>query len=176
MQSCRQDYMALRNEDRDWISAQIRDTPSELVDTLTPHGARRVAHWLREWGLVAAAEATPLTLLGLLITVCIFAASGLTKNAEFRTHTEDRLNAIEKDVSSIKGSLNDILPLFRETTIKRLREVENLTPKQLSEQLPELKLLARTAKAENIPVKPETVETLAKRSLRLEGRTRGIPP
>jgi hypothetical protein len=154
--------MKLREEDRTWlkkeIAAQIKPALDDLVDSLKPHGAKRIANWLREWGLVATAITTPLTLLGLLVAVSIFAASGLTKNAEFRTHTEDRLGAIEKDVAAIKSKLDELTPLIHEATIKGMEQAENLNAKQLIAKLPDLKRLAKTAKSENVQIKPETVE------------------
>ena len=97
--------MKLREEDKQWLTDLVQDSLKEKIDLFSPHGWRRVTFWLQEWGLSAAAVATPLTLLGLLITVGIFAASGMTKNAEFRTHTEDRLTQIEGELTRINDSL-----------------------------------------------------------------------
>ena len=108
--------MKLRDADKTWlkdeISSQIKEAIAALTDALHPHGARRIALWLREWGLVATAVVVPLTLLGLLITVSIFAASGITKSAEFRTHTDDRLGDIEKDIRTIKDAIEKFTPLL----------------------------------------------------------------
>ncbi len=103
MQDCFQieEEMALRNEDKDWIQSEIQ----AAIAVLEPHGWRKVTHFLKEWGLVATVFAVPLTLLGLLITVVIFAANGITKNAEFRTHTEDRLTGIEGNLARINATL-----------------------------------------------------------------------
>jgi len=79
------------------------------------------------------------------------------------------LTAIEKDIGSIKDSLKTLAPLLRETTIRRINEAENLTPKELSAQLSDLKSLAKTAQAENVPIKPETVEKVGKKLIEVGG-------
>ncbi len=154
--------MKLRDDDKDWlqgeISAQITEAISALKDLLRPHGARRVGIWLRDWGLVAAAVATPLTLLGLLITVSIFAASGLTKNAEFRTRTDDRLAVIEKDVGTIRDTVEKLAPLLKEVAARRIKEAGSQTPQQLSSELPDLKSLAVAARSADLKVQPQAVE------------------
>lgn len=94
--------MALRIEDKEWINGRIDDA----IRSLLPRGWRRIAHWLREWGLAGTVVMAFLALLGSLIAVSIFAANGITKNAEFRTHTEDRLTRIEEDVKSIHIALD----------------------------------------------------------------------
>ncbi len=159
--------MKLRDDDKNWLIEEIANEVaraiSEEIDKFNPQGVRKVISWLRDWGLAAAAIATPLTLLGLLIAVSIFAASGLIKNAAFQTHTEDRLTSIDTDIGSIKKTLTELAPFLREATIKRMTEASNLTPRQLREQLPDLKSLATTAKAENIAIKPEIVEAVGKK-------------
>jgi hypothetical protein len=126
--------MKLRDDDKKWISdeiaAQLRKGIAEAVAEFRPRGYRRVTHFLREWGLAGTLVTVPLGLLAICVTLGIFATSGIKDNTQFRTRTEDRLNAIEKDVTSIKQTLSDFV---REATITRINQAGALTPKQLSE-------------------------------------------
>src|SRR5271157_317296 len=98
--------MPLREEHKTFIRAEIEQQLSQIIDSLRPHGWGKVTHFLREWGLAATAVVVPLTLLGILITVVIFATNGITRNAEFRTHTEDRLTSIEGSLVKINSTLD----------------------------------------------------------------------
>ena len=75
------------------------------------------------------------------------------------------LRGLAIDVAEIKGQLKELSPLLQQVRLKRLHETENLSPKQLSEQLPELKRLATTARTEKLSVKPETIEAVGKKLL-----------
>jgi hypothetical protein len=101
-----EEYMQLRKEHEQLIRAEIERQMSEVVDSFRPHGWTKLTHFLREWGLVATAVVVPFTLLGILITVVIFATNGITKEAQFRTHTEDRLTNIEGTLLKINATLD----------------------------------------------------------------------
>lgn len=96
--------MALRNDDRAWVNAEI----NTALASLKPSGWKKLSYWLREWGVVGITVSVILALLGLLVTVSIYAAEGIVKNAEFRTHTEDRLTDIEARLDKITGTLSTI--------------------------------------------------------------------
>jgi hypothetical protein len=91
--------MKLRDDDKDWlkkeVSVQVSAALEEVVNSLRPHGWKKVTHWLREWGLAGTAMTVPVALLALCVTLAIFAASDIKENTQFRTYTEDRLKAIE---------------------------------------------------------------------------------
>ena len=75
------------------------------------------------------------------------------------------LRGMATDIAEVKGQLKELSPLLQQMTLKRLHEAENLSPKQLIAQLSDLKSLARTARAEKVAVKPETVEKIGKKLL-----------
>jgi hypothetical protein len=83
---------------------------SEVIDIFRPHGWRRVAFFLREWGLAGAAIAVPLTLLGLVIAVGAIAftqfhASSVNETT-FEAKTTDTLNGINNHLKKIDNALS----------------------------------------------------------------------
>ncbi|MGF7179667.1 hypothetical protein [Tunturiibacter psychrotolerans] len=97
--------MKLRKEDQEWLAAEIcrvvKFENATLVQSLNPRGGRRVIRWLKEWGAISALWAVPLALFAMVITLGIFAANGISKNAAFQSATETRLSAIEKTLEGI---------------------------------------------------------------------------
>jgi hypothetical protein len=97
--------MKLRKEDQEWLAAEIcrmvKIENAALVEFLNPRGGRRVIRWLKEWGAISALWAVPLALFAMVITLGIFAANGISKNAAFQSATETRLTAIEKTLEGI---------------------------------------------------------------------------
>lgn len=69
-----------------------------------------------------------------------------------------QIGDIAGDVKEIKGKLEVLDPLIRQLTIKGIGEAASLTSKELVARLPELKQLAKTAKSENVALKPEAVQ------------------
>jgi hypothetical protein len=141
-----EDIMKLRDDDKDWIAGEISRQISESLDQFKPKGWLKVTRWLREWGVVATAISVPLVLLGLLITVAIFASSGMTKNAAFQTRTEDRLTLIE-------GSLKNIDANFKTIALKRFSD----GPVN-SQSIAEAKGIIDQAISRRIPIDKQVVE------------------
>jgi len=98
--------MPLRKEHEKLIRAEVERQISQLVDSFRPHGWRKLTYWIREWGGVGAVIGVFLALIVICITIGIYAVSGLTTNAEFRTHTEDRLTGIEAAILKINSTLD----------------------------------------------------------------------
>ena len=149
--------MKLRDEDKKWLaeqtSSQVIDAIAAVVDEFKPHGWRRVAYWAREWGLTAAAIATPLTLLGMLIAVGIFAASGITKNATFQTRTEDRLVIIEGDIHSIREGL------AKQDVVNHI----SLPPPEFKATLPDLTSTVAKAQEQKLKIPLKVVNDLSQK-------------
>lgn len=141
-----QDDMKLRDEDKRWssgeVKTQIESALVKVIDSFKPHGVRRVTFWLREWGLAGIAIVVPLTLLGLLITVSIFAAYGIKDNAKFQTHTEDRLDTIESELRTLEAS---------QAPAKVLKELASLDTKHLAQNLPALRKVSEQPISEVSP-------------------------
>jgi|SRR5271157_2508491 len=93
--------MALRNEDKVWIRAEIQSS----VALLKPHGWRKAVTLLRELGPIATIIGVFVALIAIVVTLGLFATNSITKNAEFRTHTEDRLTSIEATLNKISSTL-----------------------------------------------------------------------
>jgi hypothetical protein len=97
--------MATNKEVKTWVSDEVRRVVDEAIDSFKPHGWRKVTHVLREWGLVAAAIAVPIALLGIAAAAWYFAFSEIGKNSEFRGTTEQRLKEIDKSLTVIQRLL-----------------------------------------------------------------------
>jgi hypothetical protein len=147
--------MKLREDDKQFLIGEIkiavRQAVAEEIDKFNPHGISRVGKWLRDWGLAAAAIATPLTLLGMLIAVSIFAANGISKNVAFQVTTESRLKNIEEQLKIFNSNL----------TKQSLINHAALPLQDFKTALPELATSIANAKNENISVPPNTMDALA---------------
>lgn len=142
-----QSEMKLRPEDKQWLAKEIADQVKSgvatAVDSFRPHGFRRATSWAREWGPSALFVSVPLVLLGMLITVSIFAAKELQDNTKFQTRTEDRLDHIESVMLTLQAS---------DSPGKVLKDLSALPPKQFAQSLPALhKVTEQTAKVATTP-------------------------
>ncbi len=150
-----QEDMKLTADDKRWLSGEIKkqlaDGLKEFGDSLKPHGWRKLTFWLREWGLAGTAIATPLALLGLLITVSIFAGVGIKENSRFQGSTEQRLNNIESQLRTLNASQNPG---------KVLKEIASLGPKQFAQNLPALRKVSEQPLADVSPA-PDTLKRVA---------------
>ena len=156
------DDMKLRDDDKTWLSKEISDQIGQAIAkeiaNLRPHGARRVALWLRDWGLVATVVTIPFVLLGLLITVSIFAASLMTKNVTFQTHTEDRLAAIEAAIGGMRGDLAK----------QSLVNHASMPLSYFKATLPDLSSAIAIAKQQKAKITPVVIDDLQKKLLASE--------
>ncbi|MGO8792682.1 MAG: hypothetical protein ACLQVL_35570 [Terriglobia bacterium] len=128
--------MALRSEDKLWIKGEIQEA-------LRPHGWRKAAHWLREWGLVAVVITAILALVAVVVTLAIYASNHLEQNARFQKGTED----FQKSMEDFKGESSKRLEKIEEAinTIQAsqsLRQLSELKPKELAGALPSLRKVA----------------------------------
>ena len=114
--------MKLREEDKVWLTTEIESQISKAImaagEVFRPEGWRKATNFLREWGLVTVTIATPLTLLAIVVTLAIFAGTGIKESALFRGQTGTRLDAIEKRLDKIDNAL---------TASKLTRDIESST-------------------------------------------------
>lgn len=97
-----EELVAIRNEDWPAIHKAIADA----VAPLKPRGWRKAVFIIRELGPIIGTVAVVVALLAIVVTLGIFTSNGITKNAEFRTHTEDRLTTIEGTLAKINATLD----------------------------------------------------------------------
>ena len=94
-----------RPADKTWLLEEIRKAiESARPKQTTPPGSIRSLNRMRDWSILAAA-------IGVIIafTVATVAFLRVDREAQSQTKTEDRLEAMEKHLSRIDGSLDLIL-------------------------------------------------------------------
>lgn len=106
--------MALRKEDREWISEEIRRSAEELatkIETLRPHGWKRALYLLREWGVLGSFITAFVALGALAMNQWSAANNRLAEERVFRENTDGRLDRIESDMSTLKTMIAASQPL-----------------------------------------------------------------
>ncbi|MFZ0912877.1 MAG: hypothetical protein WBQ76_17135 [Candidatus Korobacteraceae bacterium] len=113
--------MALRNEDREWISEEI----SSAIDSLKPRGWRKAVKLLRELGPIATVIGVVVA-LGAITLGALYQSWGHVKEeTEFRTHTNDALKELQDGVKDIRNQLTGM-------SLKKISE-NPVTPKTITE-------------------------------------------
>jgi hypothetical protein len=101
--------MKLRDDDKNWlkgeIAGEVATAVSKEIDKFNPHGARRVAHFIHEWGLAGTIIMGFLALLAFGAAAVYQATARVEKQSAFQTRTEIRLDNIEKILKDIRGDL-----------------------------------------------------------------------
>jgi hypothetical protein len=93
--------MALRNDDRDWIHAEIQSA----VDLLRPHGWRKAVFVLRELGPLTATVAIIVALVGITLGAVYQSTAHVKEETTFRTNTMDRLGTIEGTLKLLQAQI-----------------------------------------------------------------------
>src|SRR6266699_847516 len=93
--------MALRNDEKDWIHAEIQSA----IDVLRPHGWRRTVFVLRELGPLAATVTIVLGLLGITLGAVYQSTAHVKEETAFRTNTTDRLSVIEGTLKLLQAQV-----------------------------------------------------------------------
>lgn len=97
--------MALGNTTKDFIRDEIEAQLALAIDKFSPHGARRLTHFIREWGLAGTVVMAFLALLAFGAGAVYQATARVEKQTAFQTRTESRLDNIEKILRNIQGQL-----------------------------------------------------------------------
>jgi len=102
------DPLGIRNEDKDWIRAEIATAVAGLTDRIEPHGWRRFLRTCREHGSVAAYISIVIALFGMLLTAVYAVTARATKDAIFETKTDTRLDSIDDHLKKIDVTLTTL--------------------------------------------------------------------
>jgi hypothetical protein len=98
MQSCLVETVPFSEENQGWVREEIQRA-------ISPNGWKKTANWLRYWGLTGVCITVFFALVGIVITLGIFASNRLSKEAEFRGSTQVKLVNVETRLGEIETSL-----------------------------------------------------------------------
>jgi hypothetical protein len=140
-------------------NALLREELLALIP-LRPKGWKRAASILREFGPIASIITVILTLVVIAIGALYQSFAHVKEETQFRTHTDDRLQAIEKTVKSIDA---DILALRLKALVSGPAD---------SQGQAEAKKVLGTAKEESISLPQTVVEQGGKKFI---GVSKGNP-
>jgi len=73
-----------------------------------PRGANRTS-WVRDWAVLGIGIATVVALLALAVVAMIFAMSERRQLTELSTHTQDRLNDIDRELAALGAGLGELV-------------------------------------------------------------------
>jgi hypothetical protein len=96
-------------------SALLQDKLAAEVALLRPRGWKNALHLLREWSVLGVTATVIVSLLALALTQWNSANGRLATEASFRTHTEDRLTAIETNLLAFRASRASATPTDRQS-------------------------------------------------------------
>lgn len=113
------------------IKEEIKQQLARAIDELKPKGARKILQRIWEWGGAAIVVTVPIALIGIIVTLGIFAFDHIEVSARFQQKTNDRLANIESSLRSIQAA----------ETSQELRRVSQLPAGEFASALPELKTL-----------------------------------
>ncbi len=157
-----EEVVAIRKEDWPDIHAAI----AEAVAPLRPSGWKRLLYAVREWGGVAVVIGTFLALLAWAAYEHHEAITRVEEDARFRTHTEDRLTAIESSLKELKGGLAQ----------QSLTIHSALPLAEFKATLPALTSAVMTAGRQNIKVSPKVLDDLQNKLMATDAATPNFWP
>jgi hypothetical protein len=135
----------LANEIQTAVEQSVKAAIGQAIGEFQPHGWRRVTTFLREWGLAGTAIAVPIALLAIVITLGIFAATRITKEATFEANTT-------KDIGEISARLDHLdqqMAAFQLTTLSK-NATEGSTAHEVAQVL-------QAARQSSIQISPEVL-------------------
>lgn len=97
--------MKLRSDDQEWLRTEIATQISNVVDQFKPHGLKKLAHWLREWGIIGTNITIIVALLAMTLSAAYYAFSRVGKEAAFEATTGKRLDDIEDKLKLIPARI-----------------------------------------------------------------------
>lgn len=100
--------MKFSQGDREWVATEITRQVAAASESLKPRGFKKLAYWLRDWGIVGTNITVILALLGLTLTSAYYAFSRVGKESAFETKTGDRLEALEAGIKDIRSNIEGI--------------------------------------------------------------------
>jgi hypothetical protein len=97
------------------VSAILQDKIAAEVALLRPRGWKKALYLLREWSVLGVTATIVISLLALALTEWNSANGHLATEASFRTHTEDRLTAVETSLLAMRASRASATPTDRQS-------------------------------------------------------------
>jgi hypothetical protein len=91
-------------------TALLQDKVVAEVARLRPRGWKKALHLLREWSILGVTATIIVALLALALTQWNAANGRVAAEASFRTHTEDRLTAIETSLLAMRVKIASSSP------------------------------------------------------------------
>jgi hypothetical protein len=130
---------SMTGKDKEWLQAEIGKKVREVENRIggilkpTPSGSRRVAYWLRDWGILGSVITASVALVAIAVTSIIFSVSEVRTNSEFRGRTSARLDGIELAIRSVRASqspgpvLKELGKLGQKDFAKSLAALQKIT-------------------------------------------------
>jgi hypothetical protein len=107
--------MPLSEDNQNWVRTEIQAA-------LYPNGAKRVASWLRYWGVLGVCVTAFIALIAIVVTLGIFTTNRIGQESEFRgttqtklTNIETKLGGIEKDLLALRVAQAAHLPIDKKS-------------------------------------------------------------
>ena len=130
---CHMDCASLVEEETDMLSTENQQWVIDAIDrairkTINPlNRTRKILSVLRDWGLTTIIVTIPLALLAAVIALGIRVASDVREKdtdvreeATFRTHTSDRLTAIETSLAALRIARDGSTPTEKKSQIEAI--------------------------------------------------------
>jgi hypothetical protein len=136
-----EEYMPLRKDQQDFISAEIARQVGDAIDIFKPKGWKRITYWAREWGIAGAIITAFVGMLAITLGAIYQSFAHVKEETTFRTQTNDGIALIQKRLDEIEKALL----LFRAPTSPKpvLEEITKLQAKDFAAALPALKVVAQ---------------------------------
>src|ERR1022692_1872322 len=113
--------MSFSSQNEAWIRDEIKSAIDKALKGLKPpSGFRKALFVLREWTVLAVTLTIILSLFALVLTEWHAANSRLAEEAAFRTHTSDRLTAIETSLAAIRIARDGSTPTEKKSQIEAI--------------------------------------------------------
>jgi len=116
--------MAFSQENEKWILEQIQQA-------MYPNGWKKIANWLRYWGVLGVLVTATISLIAMALTLGIFAVNRTNEESRFRGSTEARLTQIETSLEALRLKQVSGSP----TDPKSIKEAKALIQSARSNQL-----------------------------------------
>ncbi len=176
----------LNADDQNWIRNIVQDSgngitkaiPSHVaqaIESIRPHGWKKAAYLLREWGVLGTTATVIVSLLGITLATLYQSFAHVREETQFRTHTDDRLEAIEKQMVSLVASVALLKPDARNQIGPLLKERAAGKGAELQFNLSVAEKLIEGARAQSLHPDPVTVGDAGKSFVQLTSDSKDDP-
>ena len=91
--------MAFSEDNQNWVREEINKA-------IYPNGSRKIANFLRYWGLLAVCIGAFISVIAMAVSLGIYVANTMGRESEFRGTTSQQLKTIEQRLSGLESTLN----------------------------------------------------------------------